>query len=146
MEVINRLIEEYLARNSLDLIEFTTFRQAGAMVLRLFIDKPEGGITLGECASVNREIIDLLETNSILSENYTLEVSSPGIDRILKTEKDFMRSAGKEAVFYLSQLIEGKCQWQGVIKRLDDKHVFIEKTGQVIKLPLDKINKSKLVI
>ena len=146
IEKINKLIEGYLAENFLDLIELSSRREAGVLVLRLLIDRLQGGITLGECVSANRKIMDMLYTSNILSENYTLEVFSPGLDRCLKTEKDFSRCLNKEAVFFLSDLINGKCQWQGTLSKVDKVNVTIQSCGQILEIPLTNINKAQLIL
>ncbi len=108
--------------------------------------RPEGGITLGECALLNRQLGAILEEKNIIDCDYILEVSSPGLDRNLKTQKDFLRCLNKEVMFFLSDLINGKCQWQGLINRVEENSVFINALGQVLEIPLIKINKAKLVI
>lgn len=143
---LNGLIATCLSRQNLELIDFICRYEGNNLVLRVLVDAPGGGITLGECALVNRQLGRLLEEKNIIDCNYLLEVSSPGLDRCLKTQKDFSRLLNKEAVFFLNDLVGGKCQWQGVISKVDDKSVFIDHAGRVLEIPLIKINKAKLVI
>ena len=108
--------------------------------------KPQGGITLEECALLCRQLKNLLEEKNIIDGDYVLEVSSPGLDRPLKRQRDFLRSLNKEVVFFLNDLVSGKCQWQGVITKVDEATVFIQAPGVILEIPLIKINKAQLVI
>jgi len=143
---LNELIGACLSRQNLELIDLICRDEGNNLVLRILVDVPGGGITLGECALLNRKLGELLEEKNIIDGNYVLEVYSPGLDRCLKTQKDFSRLLNKEAVFFLNDLVGGKCQWQGVISKVDDKSVSIGHSGQVLEIPLIKINKAKLVI
>jgi len=171
---LDELIASYLSRQNLELIELICRYEGNNLVLRILADRPEGhglassgqshrqegGITLGECALANRQLSELLEEKNIIEGNYVLEVSSPGLDRCLKRQKDFLRCLNKEAVFFLNDLVGGKCQWQGVISKVDDQSVFIGRpqghglasdsqshnAEQLLEIPLIKINKARLVI
>jgi len=111
----------------------------------LFADRPQGGINLEECALLNRLMRQGLDEKKILNGQYALEVSSPGLDRPLKTKADFIRCLNKQAVFFLNDLINGKLQWQGIIKKVGEAAVFIEQEREDLEIPLIKINKAKLV-
>ena len=148
---LNEVIGNYLAENNFEVVELIFRYEGRNLVLRLFVEKPEGGITLDECATLNRRLGELLEAGDILPESYLLEVSSPGLDRELKTREDFTRCLRKQAVFYLNDLVGGKYQQEGLISRVDEGAVFIEilkehNSAQVLEIPLTKINKAKLII
>ncbi len=157
---LNELIGSCLSRQNLELVDFIYRYEGNNLVLMVLADRPEGDITLGECALLNRQLGQLLEEKNIIAGNYVLEVSSPGLDRCLKTQKDFSRCVNKEAVFFLNDLAGGKCQWQGVITKVDETSVFIDRpeghglasfsqsqnSRQVLEIPLIKINKARLVV
>lgn len=143
---LNKIISDFLAENSFELVEFMHRYEGRDLVLRLLVDKSEGSISMDECAQLNRQIGQLLDEKDIITSRYMLEVSSPGLDRPLKTREDFMRCLNKQAVFFLNDLVNGKCQWQGLINRVDEHSVFITQSGQVLEIPLTKINKAKLII
>jgi len=143
---IGALIKELFTAQGYVLVDII-FRQDGSgLFLGLLVDRPEGGISLEECALLNRLIRRELDEKNILSGQYSLEVSSPGLDRPLKTKEDFTRCLNKEAVFFLNDLINGKCEWNGLISKVNETTVFVERTGEVLEIPLIKINKAKLVI
>ena len=127
------------------LVDIVVRQGAQELSLNLFADRPQGGINLEECSLLNRLMRQGLDEKKILNGQYALEVSSPGLDRPLKTKADFIRCLNKQAVFFLNDLINGKLQWQGLIKNVGEVAVFIEREGEVLEIPLIKINKAKLV-
>jgi len=142
----NRIIAEDLAKNNFELVEFAHRYEGRDLVLRLLVDKPQGGITMDECARLNRSLGRLLDEKDIIPVRYILEVSSPGLDRPLKSGKDFTRCLDKQAVFFLNEPIEGKLQVEGRIAVASDASVSIDYPGKVLEIPLTKINRAKLVI
>ncbi len=143
---LNDLISTCLESKNLELIDLIYRFQGERLILTVLADKPSGGITLGECALLCRQLKNLLEEKNIIDRDYVLEVFSPGLDRCLTTQKDFLRCLNKEVVFFLNDLLSGKCQWQGVICNVDQAAVFIQVAGETLGIPLIKINKAKLVI
>ncbi|MDD5097975.1 MAG: ribosome maturation factor RimP [Candidatus Omnitrophica bacterium] len=133
-------------KENLELVDLICKYEGNKLILRVLADKPQGAITLGECALLNRRLGDLLAEKNIIDDDYVLEVSSPGLDRYLVKPKDFLRSINKQASFYLSELINGKCEWHGEINKVEAESVFINSCGKILEIPLTKINKAKLVI
>ena len=116
------------------------------MILRILVDRPEGGITLDECARLNIQISNLLDEKDILQTRYILEVASPGLDRPLKAKNDFLRCINRKARFFFNEPINGKIELEGVISKVENESVFIESNDQVIEIPLTGINKVKQII
>ena len=108
--------------------------------------KPEGGINLDECAMLNRDIGKLLDEKDMIQERYILEVSSPGLDRPLKTKEDFSLFLNKKAKFFLNELINGKLEWEGLINKVGEESVSISMADSLIEVPFLKINKARLII
>lgn len=131
---------------NLELIDLIYRMQGNRLMLTVLADKTAGGITLGECALLCRELKTLLEEKNIIKCDYFLEVASPGLDRPLKTKHDFQRCLNKEVVFFLNDLVHGKRQWQGLICNVDEAVVSIQAPGEFLEIPLTKINKAKLII
>jgi len=143
---LNAFLEDFLKGRNLELVEVIHRYEGRDLVLRVLVDKPEGGISIGECAGLNRQISGLLDEKNILQEKYILEVSSPGLDRELKTEKDFSRCLDKKVKFFLSELINGKLEWDGIITGAGAGIIYINTPAGAIRLPLAKINKAKRII
>ncbi|MFA5725433.1 MAG: ribosome maturation factor RimP [Candidatus Omnitrophota bacterium] len=139
-------LEDFLRSRNLDLVDLIHRYEGRDLVLRILLDKPEGGISIGECAGLNREISDLLDEKSILQEKYILEVSSPGLDRPLETEKDFLRCLDKKVKFFLNELINGKLEWDGTIAGVNSGIVYINTQAGTMEVPLARINKAKRII
>jgi ribosome maturation factor RimP len=145
-EELSKVIAEYLAGRGLELIELICRRQGRDQVLKVLADRPEGGISLGECAQLNRELGAMLNELGILQEGYILEVSSPGLDRPLHSRSDFLRCKNKKVKFFLKELVEGKIEWDGLITEVDEDNVYINTVVKPLIIPLVKINKAKQLI
>lgn len=143
---LNPLLKDYLASLNFILVDIICRREGSSLFLRILADRPEGGINLDECARLNRDIGGLLDEKDIIKENYILEVSSPGLDRPLKTREDFSRLLNKKAKFFLNEVINGKLEWDGLINRVSPESVCIAIGEGTIEVPLIKINKAKLII
>jgi ribosome maturation factor RimP len=148
-ELINRLGAYF--KTSLDsfgliMVDFMLRHESGQIILKVLIDKPSGGITMGECADLNRFFKGFLDEEGLVGEDYTLEVSSPGLDRPLKVREDFLRMLNKEARFFLSEPLNGKIEWSGFIESAGEEKVSVRLKEGLIEIPYNKINKSKLII
>jgi ribosome maturation factor RimP len=146
LQELTDLISGSIIAWGLELVELNCRPENKRLVIAILADKPEAGISIQECALLCRRLKDLLEEKNIISSDYVLEVSSPGLDRPLKSQKDFMRSLNKEVVFYLNQPVSAKFQWQGVVSKTQETSVFIQTGFELLEIPLAKINKAKLVI
>ena len=104
------LITPILDRRNFELVDVEYVKEGSTWYLRVYIDK-EGGITSDDCADVSREMNEILDREDYVEGSYTFEVSSPGLGRPLKKEKDYIRSMGKELELSLLQLSETKRQY-----------------------------------
>ncbi len=148
-EIINELtvsIGDCIKARGLSLVDII-FRQEGRdLVLKVLVDRPEGGISVGECAGVNNAISSILEEKDTLRERYVLEVSSPGLDRPLKTTADFSRCINKKVKFFFSEPVGEKWELDGIIKEAKDDSVVVEAQSGIIEIPLVKITKAKQIL
>lgn len=146
IDKIKELIQPFLKQMELELFEITCKPQGKRMLLRILVDRREGGISLEDCAALNQSLGELLDREDFIESNYLLEVSSPGIDRPLKQARDFLRIRGKKARFFLSEQIIGRQELVGRIDSCDEKGVSVHIDGERIDIPLDKIIKAKQII
>ncbi len=123
--------------------EFTV--EYGQLILRLYIDKPQGGITVNDCERASRAIEDLLDAENFIEGSYNLEVSSPGLDRPLKSSADFENQCGKIVRIKTTEPIDGRSNYKGKLEAVRDGFIFVQIDGVVYKLPLKKILKARLV-
>jgi ribosome maturation factor RimP len=115
----------------------------GGRLLRLFIDKP-GGVTLDDCAAISRHLTRVLAVEGIDYER--LEVSSPGLDRPLRKEADFVRFAGHKAeVRMRTPDASGRRKFAGVLRGVEAGEVSLEFEGQIVRLALDDVDRAKLI-
>ena len=142
-EHLKEIIGSFLEPQGLELVELICRHEGRDLVLQVLVDRPEGGITVGECSGINKEIGNLLDEKNILEGSYLLEVSSPGIDRPLKTKADFFRCIGKEVRFFLNKEVNGKLEWAGEIKKVEGETVFIRLGDVLLEIPLANINKAR---
>ncbi len=128
----------------LELVDVEFRREAGGWILRVYLDK-SGGVTLGDCQRVSEELSDLLDVENVITHPYTLEVSSPGLNRPLRREADFLRFAGQRARVTTSQAVAGQRRFLGVLKGYEDGQVVLEREdGTVVSIPYALISKARL--
>ena len=114
IEELRPQIESKLAESGCVLFDIRYFRAGPRSILRINVDKPNGGITIGECEEVSNELSILLDVEGFsLNRPYTLEVSSPGSDRLLKTEQDYRRIINRYVVIHLKNEIDGNKKVRG---------------------------------
>lgn len=140
------MIEDYLKAKNIDLIEFIHRFEGRDLVLRILVDTPLGGISVGECSQLNRDISLLLDEKDMIAQSYFLEISSPGLDRPLKSRSDFLRCMNKPVRFFLNEMVQNKMEWEGTITAVGDATVSLDNKGQMIEVPLSKINRAKQII
>lgn len=120
--------EEYLLplmkEHNFELVDVEYVKEAGTWYLRAYIDK-EGGITVDDCEVINRKLSDWLDEEDFIEESYILEVSSPGLGRPLKKEKDFVRSIGKEVDVKLYKALNKQKDYTGVLEAYDKDTVTL---------------------
>jgi ribosome maturation factor RimP len=97
---IRQLVEPLLAERQTELVELGLYPQSGGWLLRVLVDRP-GGINLADCAAFNQALGQAVDAAGLIESHYTVEVSSPGLDRPLTTRRDFERAIGKEVVVQL---------------------------------------------
>lgn len=143
---LENFFKDYLRTQGLDFVELIYRYEGRNLVLRLLVDKPEGGIILDECAELNNQISRILDEKNLIQDRYILEVFSPGLDRPLKTKNDFSRCINRRVKFFLSEAINGKIEIDGVIKEPQEQGVSIETGGGEVQIPFSKINKAKQIL
>ena len=141
---IHDLIEPLVADLGFELVEVLLRTEQVGLVLRVVIYKEEG-VSLGDCTAVSREVSHLLEVEDPLPGAYHLEVSSPGLDRPLKTERDFARNLGKK-VWVLFEDGGEPFECTGIIGRTSAEAVVVEAAEGPEEIGLATIKKAKLVI
>ena len=140
------LLIPILDKKGYELVDVEYVKEGSNWYLRAYIDKP-GGITINDIAEVSRELSDLLDRDDFISESYILEVSSPGLGRPLKKDRDFDRSIGEEVEVHLYRSLNGNKKYVGMLKSYDKETITIEdEDGSEINLDRVNVSLVKLTI
>lgn len=145
IERVKSLAANYLSSHNIELVEVIYRRESPGMVLRLLVDTPEG-ITIDQCEELNQYLSEVLDKEDVIEEHYLLEVSSPGLDRPLKTDRDFDRVIGKELIITTYEPIDGKRTIEGKLISSNSEYIVIDAIEKEITIPRDKIAKATLNI
>lgn len=113
-----------MEKHRFELVDVEYVKEGGTWYLRAYIDKP-GGITVDDCEIVNRALGGILDEKDFIEESYILEVSSPGLGRPLKKERDFERSLGEEVEIRTYRMVEKQKEFRGILKAYDKDTVTI---------------------
>lgn len=140
---VRQLAVSLLTADGFELVEVEFRREPRGWVLRLYVDK-EGGITLDDCTQISREIGRNLDVEDIILSPYHLEVSSPGLTRSLKSEKDFVKYQNRWVKVTTRRAIGNRRQWRGKIQGVEGDQIQIEVDGELLQIPLSNVAKANL--
>lgn len=121
---VEKMVTAITDEKGYEMVDVEYIKEAGQFYLRVVVDK-EGGISLNECEEVSRELSPKLDENDFIKENYYLEVSSPGIDRALKRDKEFVKYKGRDVEIKLYKAIDGVKQFEGELVGLDEENNIV---------------------
>jgi ribosome maturation factor RimP len=147
-ETVKAIAERVTGGRGFELVDVELKRRPGGELVRLFVDKP-GGIGLDDLQSVSEEVSAILDAEDPLDTSYTLEVSSPGLDRPLKSEDDYRRFSGRLAKLSSYEPIDGRRHWTGRIVAAEGGLVSVklEREGSVVvQIPFAKIAHGRLEV
>lgn len=143
-EAIGGIIERVAAREGLELVHWELVGPPGNLVLRIFIDKP-GGVSHADCEMVSNQVGALLDVEDLVLHRYTLEVSSPGLERGLYKLSDYQRFAGSRVKLRTAEPINGQRNFRGKLIGLDGNNVRFEADGRgEIEIPFERIVKANI--
>ena len=142
-EVVEKKTEELLTailtENKLELVDLEYVKEGSDQILRVTLDK-EGGLHIDDCERVSRALGAVLDQADFMDDAYMLEVSSPGLLRPIKKEKDFQRNLEKEIEVHLYKPRDGSKEWIGVLKKYDKTTVWIETEGEELAFSLQDVS------
>ncbi len=113
--------------------------------LRLFIDNPEGGVSIDDCARVSRQVSDVLDVEDTFPQSYTLEVSSPGMDRILFNAEQFVANIGETVDVRLNFPLEGQKRIVGLLAGVENDEAIVRVKEEEYLLPLENVQRARIV-
>lgn len=149
MELIDRIREiadRVAASEGLELVDVEFVGRGKNAVLRIFLDRPEG-ITLDDCERVSRQVGAIFDVEDLISDHYTLEVSSPGLDRRLVKPADFERFAGNKIKLVLKAPQGGRKRFRGILRGIENGRIQLEaENGEMIGIEHGDVEKANLVV
>jgi ribosome maturation factor RimP len=153
LEQIRSIAERVARSHGLEIWDIVSRRETTGQVVRVFIDRPgpaatpEESVSIEDCEQVSREIGTILDVEDPLPFEYTLEVSSPGLDRPLRSEQDYRRFAGRLAKVVVSEAVDNQKAFEGRLRGVENRTVLLEgPKGRLHRLPLQLITRARLAV
>lgn len=153
LELVRAIAERVTRSHGLEVWDVVSRRETNGQVVRVFIDRPgpaatpEESVSVEDCEQVSREIGTILDVEDPLPFAYTLEVSSPGLDRPLRGEQDYRRFAGRLAKIVVSEAVDNQKAFEGRLRGIEDDAVLLEgPKGRMHRLPMRLITRSRLEV
>lgn len=143
-ETLLRLLEPVIEALGYELVELEFHPQGRGGLLRIYLDR-EGGIGVDDCERASRQVSSVLDVEDPIPGAYTLEVSSPGLDRPLRKAEDYTRFAGQRAKLELLLPRDGRRRFSGTLRGIEGNEVQMEVDGVIYRLPLADIGKARLI-
>jgi ribosome maturation factor RimP len=153
IEQVRAIAERVTRSHGLEVWDIVSRRESSGQVIRVFIDRPgpaatpEESVSIEDCAEVSREIGTILDVEDPLPSAYTLEVSSPGLDRPLRGAEDYRRFAGRLAKIVVSEAVDNQKAFEGRLRGVEDSAVLLEgPRGRMHRLPMQLITRARLEV
>jgi len=143
---VQELVAPLVAEEGLELVDVEYRKTGREWTLRILIDRVPGGVTVDDCQKVSRKVEDLIEVENLVPSHYVLEVSSPGLDRPLKNERDFLRYLNKRISVKTYAAIENRKTFEGRIADFKSETLYLDEGGTVREIPLRDIAQARLII
>lgn len=137
------LVEPVITEKGLELVDVEYVKEGAHWYLRIYIDK-EGGVELDDCTNVSYAVSDILDREDLMTQSYMLEVSSPGLERPLKKDEDFIRFKGKLVTIRLGAPYQGYQEFTGYLAGLVDGEIVLEYEGETVSIPRHLAEKTNL--
>ncbi len=144
VKLTEELSEDILRENGLEFVDCEFVKEGPNLYLRLYIDK-DGGVSIDECEIVSRAL-DAKLSDDITDKPYILEVSSPGIDRVLKREHEYVKYSGREVEVKLFKAIDGTKQFNGILKGLYGDKIIIDTDGKELSFEKKEVASTRLAV
>ncbi len=138
------VVAPVLTSHGLVLVDTEWRREGRRWVLRFFVDKP-GGVSVGDCQAFSREAGDVLDASGLIEPTYDLEVSSPGLDRVLKKDREFVWAVGREIHCWVSEPMDGRTEFSGRLAAVSGAVLTLEEEGGARReVPRRLVTKTRL--
>ncbi len=147
VEKTNKYLEELTKEMDFEIVDVEFVKEASQYYLRIYCDiDKEGGISIDDCVEISKKVSAWLDKEDFIPEEYILEVSSPGLGRALRKDKDFQRELGKEVELKLFKAINNQKEFRGILKSFDKEGIFIEIDNEDKKFARSEVAKINLAL
>jgi ribosome maturation factor RimP len=145
VEKVRQIAERVASSEGMEIVDVQFLGGGSSRVLRLYIDKPQG-VTHGDCEFISQNVGTILDVEDVIpGGGYTLEVSSPGVERKLSKPQEFERFSGRKVKVVLRQPVDGQRQWAGLLKSFTEGMITLEPSpGKSVQFPLEQVEKANL--
>jgi ribosome maturation factor RimP len=144
VERVREIAERVAASEGIEIVDIELLGGGNFRVLRIFIDKPEG-VSHADCEFISKDVGTILDVEDVMPGSYTLEVSSPGVERKLSKPRDFERFTGQKVKIKLRDPLENQRNWEGTLAGFSDGIITIEPApGKTLSFSLDQVEKANL--
>ncbi|OGQ48080.1 MAG: hypothetical protein A3I09_01795 [Deltaproteobacteria bacterium RIFCSPLOWO2_02_FULL_47_10] len=133
-----------LAELGYALVDVEYVNDHGRWVLRFYIERNDGAVSIDDCANVSRSLASVLDVENIVEGRYSLEVSSPGLDRPLKRPEDFVRFTGSKARVRTTTPVGGRSNFYGILHGMQGTDILINVDGAEYKVPIDLLSRARI--
>ena len=153
LERIRAIATRVAASRGLDIWDVQSRRESTGHVVRVFLDRPgasatpEESVSIEDCEQINRELSTILDVEDVLPWSYTLEVSSPGLDRPLRGVEDYRRFAGRWAKVVVAEAVDNQKAFEGRLRGVENDDVLLEASnGRLHRLPMRLVTRGRLEV
>lgn len=143
---IRKLADPICAELGIEVVQLSVNPYHEVVHVQLFADRPDGGIGMEECASLNRRLAAQMDSELGLGDNYTLEVASPGLDRPLVGYRDLKRVLGRDIQVFFKEPVNGRREIAGLLQAVRETDIIVRTRKGDILVAMDKVEKAKQVI
>ena len=145
VEKVREIVERVAASENIEVVDVQLLGGGGSRLLRIFIDKPEG-VTHADCEFISQNAGTILDVEDVIpGGRYTLEVSSPGVERKLSKPGEFERFSGHKIKVVLREAVDGQRHWAGLLKSFAEGTITLEPSpGKSLQIPLEQVEKANL--
>ena len=140
---IEKIVTPAIEKKGVELVDLEYIQEGGYLYVRIFIEKTNGDITLEDCGSLSNEIDEAVD--ALIPHKFFLEVSSPGVERPLKKESDFVRFNGEKIKVSLKHKLNDNKNFEGVITDFRDNILYLKIKNEILEIPFKEIKKANIV-
>jgi ribosome maturation factor RimP len=143
LDKVEALLNPVIEPMELELVDMEYLQDGGYWYLRIYLERLDGDISLDECAKVSNSISE--DVDNLIEDKFFLEISSPGLERPLKKEKDFQRFVGEKIKVILKHKLEDSRNWTGILEKYENSTVYLNTGEKILEIPFNEIKKSNIV-